>query len=75
MTCVICKTGDVLPGTATFTITRGHMTLVVKQVPARVCENCGEEYVDEAIAEELLKRAAEAERTGVQVEVREYAAV
>ena len=50
------------------------MTLVVKGVPARVCPNCGEEYVDEETAARLLHAAEEAARAGVQVEIREYVA-
>lgn len=30
------------------------ITLVVKDVPARVCTNCGEDYVDEHLAHEIL---------------------
>lgn len=74
MECVICKNGEAQPGKATVTLERSATTLVVKGVPARVCANCGEEYVDEAIAAELLNTAEEAARAGVQVDVREYAA-
>jgi YgiT-type zinc finger domain-containing protein len=49
MKCVICKQGYTRPGTAVVTLTRETLTLVVKDVPAQACENCGEEYVDEPI--------------------------
>jgi YgiT-type zinc finger domain-containing protein len=74
MTCVICKHGDIVPGTTTVTLERGATTLVVKGVPAGVCQSCGEEYLDEATTSELLAAAATAERTGVQVEIRQFAA-
>lgn len=74
MKCVICKNGDTQPGKATVTLERGGTTLVIKAVPARVCANCGEEYVDESVTAHLLKTAEEAARAGVQVDVREYAA-
>lgn len=48
--------------------------MVIKQVPARVCRNCGEEYVDEAVTVRLIETAEEAVRAGVQVDVRTYAA-
>ncbi len=48
MKCVVCKHGETRPGTTTVTLTRGETTLVVKGVPACVCSNCGEEYVDDA---------------------------
>lgn len=74
MTCVICKHGDTIPGTVTVTLERGGMTLVIKGVPARVCYNCGEAYLDEAISRQLLEAAEKAVRSGVQVEIREYVA-
>jgi YgiT-type zinc finger domain-containing protein len=74
MKCVICKKGETKPGKATVTLERNGTTLVVKGVPANVCTNCGEEYVDEGITDRLLKTAEEAARSGVQVDVREYAA-
>lgn len=74
MTCVICRTGETYPGTATVTLEREGATVVIKGVPARVCGNCGEEYVDEAVTAHLLKTTEEAVRAGVQVDVRTYAA-
>ena len=74
MTCVICKNGETRPGTATVTLEREGATVVIKRVPARVCKNCGEEYVDEGITAHLLKTAEEAVRAGVQVDVRTYEA-
>jgi YgiT-type zinc finger domain-containing protein len=74
MTCVICKTGETYPGTTTVTLERDKATIVIKDVPARVCKNCGEEYVEEPVTARLLKTAEEAVRAGVQVDVRTYAA-
>ncbi len=74
MKCVICKQGETQPGTATVTLQRASLTLVVKSVPARVCQNCGEEYVDEETTTQLLKTAEEVARAGAQVDIREYVA-
>jgi YgiT-type zinc finger domain-containing protein len=49
MRCVVCKQADVRPGAATVTLEPEELTLVVKRVPARVCPNCGEEYVAEEV--------------------------
>ena len=72
MKCVICKHGETADGTATVTIERNTLTFVVKSVPARVCNNCGEEYVDEEIATELFKAAAEVAKSGAELDVRHY---
>ena len=74
MKCVICKHGDTRPGVATVTLARDSMTLVVKDVPAQVCDNCGEEYVDADVTARLQKAADDAARSGVEVEVRRYIA-
>ncbi len=75
MTCAVCKKGKLQSGKATVTLERDGTIVVIKGVPARVCPNCGEQYVDEAVTSELLKLATEAARSGVQVDVREYVAV
>ena len=74
MKCVICKNGELTSGATTVTLERGQTTLVIKGVPARVCLNCGEEYVEEATTRGLLETAEAAVRIGVHVEVRQYAA-
>ena len=74
MKCVVCKQGETKNGTATVTLEVGQTTLVVKQVPAKVCQNCGEEYVEEKITAQLMKHAKEAANVGVQVDVREFVA-
>ncbi|MBI2346017.1 MAG: type II toxin-antitoxin system MqsA family antitoxin [Deltaproteobacteria bacterium] len=74
MTCVICKNGETQRGTTTVTLERGGATLVLKGVPASICANCGEAYVDERTTDTLLKTAQEAVNAGVQVDIREYLA-
>jgi YgiT-type zinc finger domain-containing protein len=74
MKCVICRQAETVPGRATLTLERDGLTLVVKQVPARVCPNCGEEYVDERVAERILSGAEDLARIGTQVEIRQYVA-
>ena len=75
MKCVICKHGETRPGTTTVTLERDRMTLVFKRVPAQVCQNCGEAYLDEATSSRLLATAEEAAGAGVQVDVRDYVGV
>ncbi len=74
MKCVICKHGVTSMGKATITLQRNGTTVVVKDVPAQVCKNCGEEFVEESITRRLLQAAEDAVQAGVQVDVREYLA-
>lgn len=41
------------PGTVTVTRGREEVVVVFQRVPALVCDNCGEEYLDEATVETL----------------------
>lgn len=74
MKCVICRKGDTVFGETTVTLDRNGTTIVFQDVPAQVCDNCGEEYIDASISERLLREADAAARAGVTVEVRRYAA-
>lgn len=74
MKCVICKYGETKPDKVTITLERDEATLVIKGVPAEVCTNCGEEYVDEDITSRLLQTAEGVARAGVKVDIREYIA-
>lgn len=74
MKCVVCKEGMTQPGFTTVTLERDGATLVFEHVPAAICENCGEDYVDVVITAHLLKTAEEVLRSGVQVDVRQHIA-
>lgn len=74
MKCVVCKHGETKPGITTVTLERDTLTLVIKGVPAQICENCGEEYLDEQTTRQLLETAEKEVKAGAQLEVRQYAA-
>jgi YgiT-type zinc finger domain-containing protein len=74
MKCAICKQGETRRGAATVTLERESTMLIVKSVPAQVCQNCGEEYLNEDVTAKLLQEAEEAVRAGVQMTIRTYAA-
>lgn len=75
MKCLICKQAETRAGETTVTLERGELTLVIKHVPAKVCPNCGEAYVEEAVAVELLRTAERMTQAGAQVDVRHYVPV
>ncbi|MCC6764089.1 MAG: type II toxin-antitoxin system MqsA family antitoxin [Deltaproteobacteria bacterium] len=74
MNCVICKNGRTRRAGITVSLDRGETTVVVRSVPAEVCENCGEEYLDEATTSQILRTADAAAQAGVKIEVRDYLA-
>ena len=74
MKCAICKTGEVRPGHATVTLQRANTVVVIKDVPARVCQDCGEYYLDEPVAQRVYAQADAAAQRHAEVEVVQYAA-
>lgn len=73
MNCIVCHHGQTQPGTTTVTFHRDGQTVVVNEVPADVCENCGEAYVAEDVTTQVLVIAADARRAQAQVLVRDFA--
>ncbi|MGH9189689.1 MAG: type II toxin-antitoxin system MqsA family antitoxin [Acidimicrobiales bacterium] len=73
MKCIVCRHGETQPGSTTLAFHRDGRTLVVNEIPAEVCENCGEAYVDDKTTTQLLEIAAEARHAHATVLVRDYA--
>lgn len=74
MKCVICKTGTTAAGTVTVTLERNDSVVIIKDVPAQVCDDCGEYYLDEAVTKRIYALAEEAVERHAEVEVLRYAA-
>jgi len=72
MKCVICKHGETQDGFTTITLEKNGATLVFKNVPALVCDNCGEKYLNDTITKDLLFKAKEIVKNGVEVDIRDY---
>lgn len=68
MRCVICKHGDTQPGLVTITLQREDCLVILKKVPAEVCENCGEYYLRDTVTEQVLQRAETAVNNGAEVD-------
>ncbi len=73
MKCAICKNGKTHPGTTTVTFEERENILVVKDVPAEICENCGEAYIEESVAGSIMDQADKMPKVAVKVDVRRYA--
>lgn len=74
MKCVMCKYGETEPGKAPVTLHRGDTVVIIKEVPAEVCRQCGEYYVDAATTARVLALAEEAVKRHAEVEILRYAA-
>lgn len=69
MNCSLCHTGNCEEGHVTTTLTRGEAILIVKNVPAMVCEQCGHYYLSAATTKEILKKGNAAIANGSELEV------
>ena len=74
MKCVICKIGETREGIVTVTLQRDTSIIIIKNVPAEVCENCGEYYLSEQVTDTVLKIAEKAAENKPEVEILQYAA-
>ena len=66
--CLTCKHGQTNPGLVTVTLEREESIVIIKKVPAEVCDNCGEYYLSDEITEQVLQRAEIAIDNGAEVE-------
>jgi len=74
MKCVICKTGELSSGETTVVMHRKETSIIIKNVPADICQTCGEYYLSEEMTEHVLKRAEDASVKGAEVEIMRFAA-
>lgn len=72
--CFLCKNDALKPGVTDTSLTRGEVVMVVKGVPAQVCTNCGEAYLERAVYERLKAEFKADARAGVEFIARKYAA-
>jgi len=69
MKCVICKTGTMHEGKVTVTLEKNGSIILIKEVPAQICDVCEHYYLDETITGEVLKRGNEGLLKGAELEV------
>lgn len=74
MKCAICRNGETQKGYSTVVFEKGETTLIFKQVPSEICDNCGEEYISAEVNRSLLKQARNEANRGITLEMVNYAA-
>ena len=74
MKCVLCRNGETQNGETLFTISQDRVAVIVKNVPAQVCPNCGEAYVDDVTASRIFNQAEELVKSDNEVEILHFAA-
>jgi len=74
MKCVICKSNSVAAGETTVVLERGASAIIFRGVPAEVCGECGEAYVNDETASLLLARVEKSASKGTEIEIVRFAA-
>ena len=66
--CPLCG-GAKQPGSTTFTADLGFGVVVVRNVPATVCSQCGADWISDEVASQVEGLVEEAKAKRLQVEV------
>jgi len=72
MKCTICKNGETKPGLTSSLFERDGRLVVIRNIPAEVCQTCGEAYTSSEVTDKVLKLAEKTLGEGERIQVREY---
>lgn len=74
MLCSVCKSGTTKSGTTTYVADRDGRVAIIRDVPAEICQQCGEQYFDAGTAQALYDLAERILAHGSEVEITKFAA-
>lgn len=66
--CPMCG-GEKIAGPTIYSVDLGFGVVVVRNVPAKICNQCGEEWIEDVTAKELEKVIENARTNHCQLEV------
>jgi len=69
MKCVICKNDTTHKGKVTVTLENNGSIILIKDVPAHICDICEHYILDENISTEVLKKGKEGLLKGAELEI------
>ena len=69
MECTLCHVGITENGSVTVTLERDGAIVLIKDVPAQVCNNCSHYYLSEEITRLVMEKGNEAVLSGAELEV------
>jgi len=67
-TCYVCG-GTMKSGKTTFTVDFGTGVVVIREVPAMVCSQCGMDWINDEMAERIEKMVTDAKEKHSVVEI------
>ncbi|MCX6198279.1 MAG: type II toxin-antitoxin system MqsA family antitoxin [Bacteroidetes bacterium] len=69
MTCFICKSGSYIPGKVTVKLERDSAIVLIKEVPAEVCDTCANYLLSQQTSKTVLAIAKQRFDSGTELEV------
>ena len=73
--CMFCKCDTVTPSVTTHVVNYNGAIIVIKNVPCEECEQCGEKFYTDDVAEKLEKMVDIAKRMMQEIAVLDYSKV
>jgi len=73
MLCVMCK-GDLTEGTISYSVDHNSQFSLLKEVPALICNQCGEFFLDDEVVAKIEEIVESAKISDVEIEVLKFAA-
>ena len=69
MECALCKVGATEKGKVTIKLERDGAIVLIKDVPAEICTNCGHYYLSEEITRLVMEKGNTDIENGAELEV------
>lgn len=69
--CPICG-GDFEPGFTTFSNDTGDNLTVLRKVPALICSNCGEEFIENNVVKQIEEKLNSIKGKNSQIEIQAF---
>ena len=73
--CIFCKCDTVTPSLTTHVVNYNGAIIVIKNVPCEECEQCGEKFYTDDVAEKLEKMVNAAKQMMQEIAVLDYSKV
>ena len=73
--CMFCKCDAVTPSLTTHVVNYNGAIIVIKNVPCEECEQCGEKFYTDEVAEKLEKMVNAAKQMMQEIAVLDYSKV
>ncbi len=71
MSCFVCK-GELIEKKVNYMVDLEKTIIIIKEVPAKVCMQCGEQYFDDETAENIEKIVNQLKELATEVTIVKY---